>query len=105
MRFQLLYLTVLGMTHTFKFSHSGGCEIVFHCGFIFKFCLFIFGCAESLLYEGLLCVRQVGAPLPCMGFPLQWLLSLQSTGSRGAGSSSCSVWTQQLRLAGSGAWV
>ena len=32
----------------------------------------------------------------CMGFSLQWLLLLQSTGSRHAGFSSCGTWAQQL---------
>ena len=30
----------------------------------------------------------------CTGLPLQWLLLLQSTGSRRAGFSSCSTWAQ-----------
>ena len=34
--------------------------------------------------------------LPCAGFSLQWLLLLQSTGSRRMGFSSCSAWAQQL---------
>ena len=32
--------------------------------------------------------------LQCMGFSLWWLLLLQSTGSRHAGFSNCSVWAQ-----------
>ena len=34
--------------------------------------------------------------LPCVGFSLQWLLLLQSTGSRHVGFSSCSMWAQYL---------
>ena len=36
----------------------------------------------------------------CVGFSLQWLLLLQSTGSRCAGFSSCGTWAQQLWLVG-----
>ena len=39
--------------------------------------------------------------LRCAGFSLQWLLLLQSTGSRRAGFSSCGTQAQQLWLAGS----
>ena len=56
-------------------------------------CLFIFGCAgSSLLHrlfcgcgmQGLLSSCEEGSysSLKCVGFSLQWLLSLQSTGSR-----------------------
>ena len=41
---------------------------------------FIFGC--------------VGSSLRYTGFSLQWLLLLQSTGSRRAGFSSCGTWAQ-----------
>ena len=34
--------------------------------------------------------------LQCMGFSLQWLLLLWSTGSRHAGFSSCGTWAQLL---------
>ena len=41
-----------------------------------------------------------GYPLSrCMGFSLQWLLLLQSMGSRRAGFSSCGMQAQQLWLA------
>ena len=39
--------------------------------------------------------------LQCMCFSLQWLLLLQSTGSRCAGFSSCGTQAQELWLAGS----
>ena len=39
--------------------------------------------------------------LRSLGFSLQWLLLLQSTGSRRAGFSSCGTWAQWLWLAGS----
>ena len=47
--------------------------------FFFKL-LFIFDCVGSLLR--------------CMGFSLQWLLLLRSTGSRRAGLSICSMRAQ-----------
>ena len=37
----------------------------------------------------------------CVGFSLQWLLLLRSTGSRCADFSSCGTWAQYLWLAGS----
>ena len=37
----------------------------------------------------------------CTGISLQWLLLLQSTGSRHTGFSSCGVWAQWLWLVGS----
>ena len=37
----------------------------------------------------------------CTGFSLQWLLLLQSTGSRHTGFSSCGAWAQQLQHEGS----
>ena len=51
--------------------------------FIFKY-LFIFGCAgSSLLLPGLLQQRaEATLQLKCMGFSLQWPLSLHSTSSR-----------------------
>ena len=39
--------------------------------------------------------------LRCTVFPLQWLLLLQSMGSRHTGFSSCGMWAQQLWLTGS----
>ena len=39
--------------------------------------------------------------LRCVGFSLQWLLLLRSTGSRCTGFSSCGMWAQQLQLMGS----
>ena len=37
----------------------------------------------------------------CAGFSLQWLILLQSTGSRCAGFSSCGMWAQELWHSGS----
>ena len=56
----------------FDSSHSGGCEVISHCGFLFFFFkflfiyLFIFGCVGSLLLRaGFLQLRRVGAALHC----------------------------------------
>ena len=40
--------------------------------------------------------------LRCVGFSLQWLLLLQSTGSRRAGFSSCGSWALERRLSSCG---
>ena len=56
---------------------------------ILKIFLFIFGCGLSLA------VASGGySSLRCAGFSLQWLLLLQSTGSRRAGFSSCGMRAQ-----------
>ena len=41
--------------------------------------------------------------LQCMGFSLQWLLLLQSTGHRHTGFSSCGSWALEHRLSSCGA--
>ena len=41
------------------------------------------------------------SPLQCAGFSLQWLLLLQSLGSRRTGLRSCGTRAQQLCLTGS----
>ena len=41
--------------------------------------------------------------LQCVGFSLQWLLSLRSTGSRRAGFSSCGTWALESSLSSCGA--
>ena len=50
--------------------------------------LFVFGCVWSSLLRGLSLSAPSGgySLLGCMGFSLQWLLLLQSTGSRPVGS-------------------
>ena len=55
----------------------------------------IFGCGgSSLLHAGFSLAAESGgySSLWCAGFSLQWLLFLQSTGSRPAGFSSCGAW-------------
>ena len=41
----------------------------------------------------------------CVGFSLQWLLLLQSMGSRCTGFSSCGSWALECRLSSCGAWA
>ena len=62
---------------------------------IYNFILLIFGCAgSSLLCAGSVVTVVSGnnSSLRCTGLLLQWLLSLQSTGSRCMGFSSFSSW-------------
>ena len=65
--------------------------------FFNKFIYFIFGCVgSSLLLMGFSLAVASGdySSLRCVGFSLQWLLLLQSTGSRHVGFSSCGTWAQ-----------
>ena len=59
---------------------------------------FVCLCWVFVVVCGLSLVETSGgySSLQCMGFLLQWLLSLQSTGSRCMVFSSCSTWTQLL---------
>lgn len=52
--------------------------------------------------SGFLQLRHVGTVLQLsrVGFSLLWLLLLRTTGSRGTGLSSCSMWAQELWLMG-----
>ena len=74
-----------------------GWYFLFVCLFVMIY-LFIFGCVgSSLLYAGFLVAASGGySLLRCMGFSLQWLLLLQSTGF-----SRCGTWAQLLRRVGS----
>ena len=83
-------------TH-FVFIHLGSRESVIkvliitilHFFFISLFYLFIFGCVgSSVAAHRLSLVVVIGGHslLRCTGFSLRWLLLLQSTGSRHAGS-------------------
>ena len=75
--------------------------------FLFLFYCFIFNCTESLL----LCTGFL--QLWCAGFSLQWLLSLQNTGSKGTQASvvvacrlnSCSSHFPECRLSICGTWL
>ena len=60
---------------------------------------FFFGCAVSSSLHGLFsrCGKWV-LQLQCMGFSLQWLLLLWSTGSRACELSSCGIQALEHRL-------
>ena len=63
--------------------------------YVFFVCLFVFfGCIGSSLLRRLSLVAVSGgySLLQCTGFSLQWLLLLQSTGSRRVGFSRCDAW-------------
>ena len=67
-----------------------GSILVFY--FNFNFWLhWVFVAAHGL---SLVAPSGVYSSLQCMGFSLQWLLLLRSTGSRHTGFSSCSMWAQ-----------
>ena len=67
--------------------------IFFNIKFVYLYS--IFGCIGSSLHVGFLsCSKRGYSSLRCMGFSLQWLLLLQSMGSRCAGFSSCGTQTQ-----------
>ena len=81
------------VVNCFSLKTSNG-SIFFFFNFIY---LFIFGCVgSSLLCEGFSLVAASGgySLLQCMGFSLQWLLLLQSTGPRRMGFSSCGTRAQ-----------
>ena len=63
--------------------------------FLNLFYLFIFGCVGASLLLGLsLVVASRGySSLQCVGVSLQWLLLLQSMGSRHMGFGSCGAWS------------
>ena len=68
---------------------------------------FFFVCVgSSLLHMGFSLVAESGgySSLPCAGFSLQWLLLLQSTGSRHTGFGSCGSQALEHRVS-SGAWA
>ena len=54
----------------------------------FKTFIYLLGCAGSLV---IVAVSQGYSSLQCMGFSQQWLLLLQSTGSRHMGFSGCGM--------------
>ena len=83
-------------------SYNYGQDFPNHHIFFF-FYLYIYGCIGSLLLRmGFSLVAASGgySSLRCVGFSLQCLLLLWSTGSRGAGFSSCGTRAQELWLAG-----
>ena len=72
-------------------------------GFVCLFvCLFL-AMLGLCCREGLSLVAAGGgsSSLHCTGFLLQWLLLLESTGSRAPSFSSCSTWAPWLQFPGS----
>ena len=65
---------------------------------LFAFIYFCLHWVFVALYRLSLVAENRGySSLFCAGFSLQWLLLLQSTGSRHVGFRSCSTWAQWLR--------
>ena len=62
----------------------------------FKINLFLAVCWVFVAVRGLSLVAASGgySSLQCTGFSLQWLLLLQSMGSRHVGFSNCGTWAQ-----------
>ena len=70
---------------------------------LFFFLIYFWLCWVFIAACGFSLVAASGgySSLQCVGFSLQLLLLLWSTGSRHAGFSSCGMWAQQLQFAGS----
>ena len=79
--------------------------------FIYFYLFIVFGCiGSSLLCAAFSLVAASGgySSLWCAGFSLQWLLLLQSTGSRRVGFSSCGAWASVVLACGlssCGSWA
>ena len=99
----------LGHNHEFRYSSQ---TYIQWCdkGYLFFFFLFslfvylwlcwVFVAAHGL---SLVAASRGYSSLWCVGFSLQWLLLLQSTGSRHAGFSSCGSRALERRLSSCGA--
>ena len=79
-------------------------SILFFYKFIYLFILFLAALGLRCCTWAFSSAASRGySSLRCVGFSLQWLLLLQSTGSRHSGFRICDTWAQQLWLMGSGA--
>ena len=82
-------------------EHCGTCLSFFFNKFIYLFIYFwlhwVFVAARGL---SLVVASRGYSSLQCVGFSLQWLLLLQSTGSRQVGFSNCGTW-----LSSCGSWA
>ena len=82
----------------FKKKKKVGCTVTPFFIFLKSIYLFIYLwlCWVFVAARGLSPVAVSGgySSLRCAGFSLQWLLLLQSMGSRRAGFSSCGAWAQ-----------
>ena len=88
---------------SFNFSPVDNQLLFFFFNKFIYFYLFICGCIESVavLWLSLVAGCRSYSLSRCVGFSLQWLLLLQSMGSRYAGFSSCGTQAQYLWLVGS----
>ena len=98
------YFKITKYKIVFKWNHR--IDVFFKILFIFCLC-WVFVAARRL---SLVAAWGGYSSLQCAGFSLQWLLLLQSTGSRHAGFSSCGTWHSscgsqalELRLSSCGA--
>ena len=91
------------LSKTDRYSLSGIVSIIKYIFFLY----IIFRLIFWLHWSQLLCeVNGSFSSLRCMGFPLRWLLLLQSTGSKLTGFSSCSLQALEcLGFSGCGAWA
>ena len=72
-------------SHSVLLDLSAAFDLVFH-SVLLEFFFFVFLAALGLRYcAGCLVAASRGYSLQCVGFLLQWLLLLQSTGSRHSG--------------------
>ena len=94
----------LGCFHVLAIVNSAAVSIGVHVSFFNKF---IWLCWVFAVAHGLSLVLASGgySLLRCVGFSLQWLLLLQSTGSRHAGFSTCGMWALECRLSSCGTWA
>ena len=83
----------MSISRTELWTFCGGLIYFF---FLNKFIYFFWLCWVFIAARGLSLVAASGgySLLRCAGFSLQWLLLLQSMGSRHAGFSSCGTWAK-----------
>ena len=95
--FKLVFLVILDIYPGMKFLGHMVVLFLFVCLFVCLFWLcFVFVAA-------LVAARRDYSSMWCAGLSLQWLLLLQSTGSRCTGFSSCASWALERRLSSCGA--
>ena len=92
---QLIFIKVLKQC----LPHS---KCLTNCSSFINLFIYFWQCCVFIAARGLslVAVRGGYSSWWCVGFSLQWLLLLQSTGSRHVGFSTCGVWAQQLWCTG-----
>ena len=103
---QIIYIYTLFYLLFFQLIRFLVYDLALLCHYILTFVLFLFFFWLRWIFvavHGLSLVPASGgySSLWCVGFSLQWLLLLQSMGSRHASFSSCGIWAQSLWLVGS----